>query len=80
MKLRLALNSCYHPLHVIALPQEFVHSNLVYFADAIHAGLILAESAEFGRDVVERRTEIHAGILQNLVLVMSPYVQHDLQH
>lgn len=55
-----------------------MHPDLVYLTDAIHAGLALTESAEFGGDIVERRAEVYAGVLQDLILVMRPYVQNDL--
>lgn len=71
-------NSRHYPLHVVTLPQELVHPDLVYLTDAIHAGLVLAESAELGGDAVKRRAEVHAGVLQRLVLVMRPYVQNGL--
>lgn len=46
-------SSRYYSFYVVALPQKFVHPNLVHLTDTIHASLILAESAELGGDIVK---------------------------
>jgi len=72
-------NLCHNSFHVVALSQEFVHTNLVHLTDAIHTSFILAESTEFGGDTVEWRTKVHISIPQGFVFVVRPNMQHDLK-
>lgn len=56
-----------------------MHSYLLHFADLVHAVFVLAESAKFGSNAVERRAEKNVGVLEPFVLVVGPNVENDLK-
>lgn len=71
--------SRYDAFHIIALPQKSLHSYLLHFPNAIHARLVLADRAEFGRDRMKRRTKVNVGILQWFIFAVGPNMERHLQ-